>query len=446
MMDSSLTADHVKMLTLSPQTTTSSACVTANLKGHYLNVTGTRMYIPIDLEDSIALAFIRAGSVNYIGDSALSWIFLSDDALKRFYQSLIFENATVGEAVLEADNLYRLKFQGAGNIKDISDYDETLPDWDTTVSEMLNQTAYMDIMLGDPSFRPSLPNRLALPYSTVLQNENTTGENKSKIRASVTPANESATDWIYWIETDSSSGDLNLNAPPVIIGEVLLPKDADKIVVKEEGLSIWHDEYTLGDKKKVMWPILRPKLAEERDFEIDYEIIPTQVQHINITAGWNAIAIYLKPKEATASKYLANRPYRSIFSMSGEAWDYGVKDGGLINVTRFSPGEGYLIDSESNFTFEISGKPVDLPYRISLHAGWNMIGLPVNRTVDLGNITVNADHKRYRYQEAVAKGLVSAFVWKYDKESWTHLGNNETLVPGMAYLFEAMNEAKLEFR
>jgi len=446
MMDSSLTAAHVKELTLSPQTTTSSACVTANLKGHYLNVTGTRMFIPIDLEDSIALAFIRAGSVNYIGDSALSWIFLSDDALKRFYQSLIFENATVGEAVLEADNLYRLKFQGAGNIKEISDYDESLPDWDTSVSEMLNQTAYMDIMLGDPSFRPAIPEKLALPYSTVLHTENTTGENKSIIRASVTPRNESATDWIYWIETDSSSGQLNLNAPPVIIGEVLLPKDADKIVVKEDGLSIWHDEYTLGDKKKVMWPIVRPKLAEEKDFEIEYQIIPTQVQRINITAGWNAVAIYLKPKDATASRYLANRPYRSIFSMSGADWDYGMKDGGLINVTRFSPGEGYLIDSAGNFTIEISGKPVDLPYRIDMHPGWNMIGLPVNRTVDLGNITVNIEHKRYRYQEAVAKGLVSAFVWKYDGQSWTHLGNNETLVPGMAYLFEAMNEAKLEFR
>ena len=157
MMDSSLTGAHVKELTLSPQTTTAGACVTANLKGYYLNVTGTRMYIPMNLEDSIALAFVRAGAVNYIGESALSWIFVSEDFFKRFYQSLVFENATVGEAVLDADNLYRLKFQGAENIKAISDYDEPLPDWDTSVSEMLNQTAYMDVILGDPSFRPALP-------------------------------------------------------------------------------------------------------------------------------------------------------------------------------------------------------------------------------------------------------------------------------------------------
>ena len=118
MMDSSLTAAHVKDLILAPQTTTTGACVTANLKGYYLNVTGTRMYIPMNLEDSIALSFVRAGAVNYIGDSALSWIFVSEDFFKRFYQSLVFENATVGEAVLDADNLYHLKFQGAQNIKE----------------------------------------------------------------------------------------------------------------------------------------------------------------------------------------------------------------------------------------------------------------------------------------------------------------------------------------
>ena len=75
-------------------------------------MTGTRMYIPGNLEDSIALSFIRAGAVNYIGDSALSYIFVSDDYFKRFYQSLIFENATVGQAQMDADNLFRLKFKG----------------------------------------------------------------------------------------------------------------------------------------------------------------------------------------------------------------------------------------------------------------------------------------------------------------------------------------------
>lgn len=446
MMDSMLTGSHIEELALAPQTTTTGACVTANLKGYYLNVTGTRMYIPLDLKDSIALSFIRAGAVNYIGESALSWIFLSEDFFKRFYQAMVFENATVGEAALDADNLYRLKYQGSRNIKDVSEYEEVLPEWDASISEMLNQTAYMNVILGDPSFRPYLPKEPSLPYTTVVQAANKTASNTSEVLASITPTNESATDWVYWIETDSNSGSLDLNAPPAIIGRAVLPKDADKIVVKEDGLSVWHDEYALSDKKLVMWPIIRPKLGEERSFSIEYVLIPGQVQRINVTAGWNALAVYLKPKDASASKYLANKPYRSIFSIEGDGWDFNMKDGEKINVTSFAPGEGFLIDSADNFTIEISGKPVDLPYRLDLHSGWNMIGLPVNRTVSLDNITVSAEHKKYRYPEAVNKGLVSAFVWKYEDSGWAHLDKNETLVPGTAYLFEAMGEAKLEFR
>jgi uncharacterized repeat protein (TIGR01451 family) len=446
MMDSTLTASHVKDLVLAPQTTTSDACVTANLKGYYLNVTGTRMYVPLKLENSIALSFIRAGAVNYIGDSSLSWIFLSEDFIKKFYQSLIYENATVGEATLDGDNLYRLKFQGAENIKAVSEYDEKLPDWDESISEMLNQTAYMDMMLGDPSFRPHIPRSPALPYSVNTSSVNVTEENASLLETSITPVNESATDWVYWIETDGSSGSLNINAPPAIIGEALLPKDADKVAVKEDGLTIWHDEYVLGDKKKVMWPVIRPRLGEERSFTIEYVIIPGQVQRINVTAGWNAVSIYLQPNDAKASKYLANKPYRSIFTIDGESWDFNMKDDALVNVTSFWPGEGLLIDSSGNFTMEIAGKPVDRPYRLDLNPGWNMVGLPVNQTVALANITVNIKHKRYSYLEAVDKGMVSAFVWKYESSGWTHLDENETLVPGMAYLFEAMDEAKLEFR
>jgi len=468
MMDSSLNAAHVKELTLSPQTTTSGACVTVNLKGYYINMTGTRMYVPVRLEDSIALAFIRAGAVNYIGDSSLSWIFLSEDFFKRFYQSLVFENSTVGEAAVDADNLYHLKFQGATGIKDISEYDELLPAWDVSVREMLNQTAYMNVILGDPSFRPAMPRSPPLPYSTsiaaadeegVLGNatgnnesiENRAGEGgreKSRILASITANNESATDWLYWVETDSSSGELNLNAPPAIIAEVLLPKDADRVTVKEKesGLTIWHDEYSRGEEKAVMWPVIRPRLSEERSYLIEYEIIPGEVQRINVTAGWNAVAVYLQPKEASVGKYLNSKPYRSIFTIAGQGWDFSLNEGGIVNVTSFRPGEGYLIDSADNFSIEIPGKPVDLPYRIDLHSGWNLIGLPVNKSVDLGNITVNAEHKRYKYPEAADKGLVSAFIWRYEGGSWRHLSENESLVPGVAYLFEATTEAKLEFR
>lgn len=446
MMDSALTAAQVKEITLAPQTTTAAACVTTNLKGYYLNVTGTRMYVPGNLEDSIALAFIRAGAVNYIGGSALSYIFLSDDYYKSFYQSLVYENSTVGQAQLDADNLFRLKSRGTENLMPNSYYDEVLPEWDISVHEMLNQTSYMNAILGDPSFRPALPAVPPLPYAIEMSVENDTDINETRTTVAVTPLNESATDWIYWILADSSSGNLNLDAIPAIIGEVLLPEEAEKIVVKEDGLTLWHDEYPLGGKKKVMWPIIRPRLKEMRSYQIEYELIPGQVQRINITAGWNAISIYLNPLDPAAERYLKNKPYRSVFTIAKDEWDFGMKEASKLNVTRFEAGVGYLIDSTGNFTMEIPGKPVDLPYRLDLHVGWNMIGLPVNKTVDLANITINAEHKRYRYPEAVQKGLVSAFVWKHEGGDWTNLGEDEPLQPGRAYLFEAKSEAKLEFR
>ena len=99
-----------------------------------------------------------------------------------------------------------------------------LPEWDTSVSEMLNHTAYMDVIPGDPSFRPALQKAPSRPYSTVVEIVYSSGENKSIVKASITPLNESATDWIYWIETDSTSGETNLDAPSAIIGRYRCPR------------------------------------------------------------------------------------------------------------------------------------------------------------------------------------------------------------------------------
>lgn len=456
MMDSILDESNVEQLTLSPQTTTSTGCLTSNLKGFSINITGTEMYIPRKLEDSIALSFIKAGAVNYVGETALSWIFIDGDYSKRFYQALIFENATVGQAELKADNLYRMKINGADNIKkNLSEYDEALPDWDLPIKEMLNQTAIMTSILGDPSFRPAIPKTPPLPYTTEVKtigvgtgannSSSDINRNKTSLEVTLTPINETATDWVYWIETDTTDGKLKLNAQPALIGEVVLPKDADKIVVKENGQTVWHDEDVANNQRRVMWPIVMPRLGENRTFSVEYVIIPGQVQVVNVTAGWNALSTYLMPKDKSISKYLKNKPYRGIFSVKGQNWTFAMKGYEMKNANSFEPGVGYLIDSSGNFTIALNGKPVDLPHRLNLNKGWNMIGLPINRTMEIRNITVNAEHRRYNYPEAVEKGIISAFFWEYDGNDWSHLGENETLQPGKAYLVEAMSDCRLEF-
>ena len=195
-----------------------------------------------------------------------------------------------------------------------------------------------------------------------------------------------------------------------------------------------------------MWPIVRPRLNETRTFSVEYRVIPGQIQIINITPGWNAISVYLKPKDTSLLRYLEDQPYRSVFSPSGEGWTFNIRDSDTKNLSILEPGRGYLIDSSENFTIELRGKPVDLPYRITLGKGWNLIGVPFNRTFSVNNITVNAEHKRYSYSDAVEKGLISAFLWSYDGIEWNYVAENDTLIPGNAYLLEASNDCRLEFR
>jgi hypothetical protein len=446
MLDDSLNEAYVKQLTLAPQTTTTGSCLTSRLKGFSINVSGTEMYVPMKLDDSMALAFIRAGAVNYIGPTASSWIFISEDHSKRFYQALVYENATVGQANVKADNLFRLKANGVANTKNIKDYDEILPDWDTSMRGMLNETASINAIIGDPAFRPYLPKTPPQPYETKLKASNESKDNRSSVQVLVKPMSDEATNWIYWIQTETTDGILQLNAPPALIGEVMLPVDAEEISVKENGQAAWHDEELVGQKKRVMWPIVRPRLNETRTFSVEYRVVPGQIQIINITPGWNAISVYLKPKETSLLRYLEDQPYRSVFSPSGDEWIFNIRDSDTKNLSILEPGRGYLIDSSENFTIELRGKPVDLPYRMTLGKGWNLIGVPFNRTFSVNNITVNAEHKRYSYSDAVEKGLISAFLWSYDGIEWNYVAENDTLIPGNAYLLEASNDCRLEFR
>jgi len=439
MTDSFLDETQVKQFVLAPQLTTSNSCLSSRLKGFSINVSGTEMYIPMRLDDSIALAFVRAGAVGYVGSSALVWIYVSEDYNKRFYQALVFENATAGEALSRAENLYIMKMKGAEKIS-FDRIEEMLPPWEYSMKEMMNQTASSFMLFGDPEFRPYLPKTPELPYRVEEVEGNDT------VAVSVSPISEQATDWLYWFGVDSTDGEISLNAPPAIIAEVLLPRDAEDVVVKEGSRVVWHAEDVSGEHKRVMWPLINPRLGDTRSFSVEYRIVPEEVQIINITAGWNAISIYVKPKDPRVEKYIKGKPYRGIFTVTDDAWSYSLKDSVITNITTLEPGMGYIIDSYDDFTMKISGKPVERPYRLKLRPGWNLVGLPVNESLAPMNITVNTEHRRYSFSEAVEKGLISAFMWKYEDDDWKPLKMDEPMEPGRAYLMEVTKECRLEFR
>lgn len=446
MMDIAIDETDIKHLTLLPQTTTSNACLTSRLKGYTINVSGTEMYIPIRLEDSMALAFIRAGAINYIGANTNSYIFLSDDYSKKFYQSLIFENKTVGKAAADADNLYRMKAKGAGSLKPYTETDELyLPNWSDSVSSMYNKTFNQFMLFGDPAFRPYIPKTPELPYVTTTAPTNTSSNKTGGMEISYTPTSEEGTDWLYWAQMETADGELKMNSPPALIGQAILPKDAEKVVVKENGRAVWHDEEVTDVSKLVSWPVVRPRLNETRTFDIEYQIVPGLTQTMSITPGWNMVSLYVSPKDPSISKYFGNKPYRGIFGITDSDWQLTMRDSGLNNVTTLEPGQGYLIDSSANFTVEIKGKPVELPYRLQLHTGWNLVGVPFNQSVNISNISVNAEHKRYSFKDAIDKGIVSAFMWSFGDSDWNYMSQSDMLVPGKAYLVEAKKECRLEF-
>ena len=216
-------------------------------------------------------------------------------------------------------------------------------------------------------------------------------------------------------------------------------------MVKEKGRAVWHGEELVGGEKRVVWPVLSPAMNESRTFTVEYRLVPGEVQIVNVSVGWNPFSIHLNPKDPSVAKALDRKRYRGIFALSDDGWNYTIKDDHELNLTDLKPGVGYVIDGEESFTLEIPGKPVELPYLVELQEGWNLIGVPVNETVQVSNVTVRANHKRYTYSKAVEEGIVSAFLWTYRDGRWVHLEKNGSMIPGEAYMMEAALECKLEF-
>ncbi len=443
LMDQVMDEEQVKQLTLATQTTTTSACLTTKLKGQILAYgDGIEIYIPTRLEDSMAMAFLKAGAVNYVGSSANSWIFVSDDHPGRMYQALVFENATIGKALMAANNLYISKIRATEGIE-LEMIDEYQP-WYISVEDMLNQTVSINNLFGDPAFRPTIPKTPELPYTIDTSNV-TESSGKDEVTVSIRPTSEWSTDWTYWIVEDSSDGYLSLNAPPALTGKLFLPQDAEEIAVKERGRAVWHGEELVGSEKRVFWPVLSPALNESRSFTVEYRLVPGEVQVVNVSVGWSPFSLHLSPKDSTVAKALDRKSYRGIFTLSEDGWTYTIRDDDAFNVTDLEPGVGYIIDGEESFTLVIPGKPVELPYLVELHQGWNLVGVPVNETVLTSNLSVRANHRRYTYPEAVDEGIVSAFLWTFRDGTWVHLDKDEPMIPGAAYMVEAALECKLEF-
>ena len=441
-LESYLDTTDVKMLRLAPQTTLAYSCLTGRLKGgwYYDWWSDELFYEPFDLDRSIAMAFLEAGSANYIGSNSLAWVFVTEDFSKDFYQGIVYDNMTVGGALTHAKNLYLLKLEYS------EDMLEEYPSWSEYITGMINETSKQFILLGDPMFKPYMPKTPEKPIQEEIISRECEDENECVVTMTLTPLNESATKWTYWFERPVVEGKVEVRALPSLVGEIELPIEAEDIVVKGIKGIVWHGEDIIENKKIVRFPVMdpMPKLNEAREFEIKYVFVPKICWTMNLTKGWSMFSSPIEPYDEDVEAVLDDIPYSVVFHFdsASKSWLYYLKDNPEASTLKeIEPGKAYLIDMEEQAELNISGRAVELPFELSLSKGWNMIGVPSTEEVEIGSLKVMVTtDEEYTFDEAVQEGIVSAFVFKYEEGEWDYLDSSETLKPGEGYYFEVFED------
>jgi hypothetical protein len=439
-----LDATDVKMLSLAPQTTHAYTCLSGRLKGgrYYDELSNELFYEPLDLDSSIAMSFLEAGSVNYIGANSLSWIFITEDFSKAFYQSLIYGNMSVGEALMHAKNLYLLKL---GYSKDmLYEY----PGWEEEITGMINETSEQFILLGDPMFKPLLPKIPEKPIDEAIISRDCENDDEYVVTMAITPLDESATKWTYWYEQPVVAGKVNERAWPSLVGELELPIEAEDVVVRGMNGIVWHGEDITEDKKIVRFPVMNPmpKLNEAREFKIRYVFVPKICWELNLTAGWSTFSSPIALYESDVEQVLDDVPYSAVFYFdpATKSWLYYLKNNTEAStLTAIEPGKAYLIETEEQASLNLSGRAVEMPFELCLSKGWNMIGVPSTEEVKIAALNVTVDYEEYTFDEAVQNRFVSAFIFMYEDGEWEYLDSTETLKPGAGYYFEVYEDCNV---
>jgi hypothetical protein len=443
LLEPDLDTTDVKMLRLAPQSTHAYTCLSGRLKGGRSMAEGSELfYEPFDLDRSIAMAFLEAGSANYIGSNSLSWVFVTEDFSKDFYQSMIYGNMSVGEALTHAKNLYQLKLEYSEAMQ------EEYPHWPEDITSAINDTSKEFILFGDPMFKPLLPRIPEKPIEEKIISWEGDKEDESIVTMTITPLNESATKWTYWFEQPVVDGEVTVRALPSLIGELELPIEAEDIVVSGMSGVVWHGEDITEDKKIVLFPVMdpMPKLNEAREFEIRYTFVPKICWQQNLTAGWSSFSSPVHLYEADIEHVLADLPYSALFyfDSANTSWLYHLREDPEVSTLKvIEPGKAYLIEMTEQAELNLTGRAVELPFELSLSKGWNMIGIPSAEEVKIATLNVTVDEEEYTFDDAVQKGIVSAFIFRYEGGEWVFSDSSETLKPGVGYYIDVFEDCKV---
>jgi hypothetical protein len=97
-------------------------------------------------------------------------------------------------------------------------------------------------------------------------------------------------------------------------------------------------------------------------------------------------------------------------------------------------GQGYWVRFPQAVTVYQQGTlaPTDAPYKISIAAGWNLVGDPFTSPVSIENVTIGTSSASFSSASSGSAPVIATTVWGYDSGA-NNYAQSSTLNPGAGY-------------
>lgn len=174
-----------------------------------------------------------------------------------------------------------------------------------------------------------------------------------------------------------------------------------------------------------------------------YSLQSTLTQDIQLVDGWNNISFYLTPTEPSVESVFAtiisnNNLIKVQDFVNNLAYSKKKIGSGWTASFDIDVNQGYYvkIDCESDITLQASGSLINLPYSISLNAGWNNFPYPC-QTANSVETVFSELKSSGNLIKVQSQELLLAYSKKLIGLGWTQPFN---LNPGQGYMVK-LNEA-----
>ena len=143
----------------------------------------------------------------------------------------------------------------------------------------------------------------------------------------------------------------------------------------------------------------------------------------------------------TSSTLVSINAYETRYVEFTPGWtvdDFGVY---AVNVETVLPGDQDVSNDKSVGVVEISSAPAG--HIAGLFSDWNFVSLPFNQSVVKSSLLVNFGGVDYTWADAVAAGVVSDYIFGWDRVGQSYMFS-DVLEPGYGYWLYAYEPCELK--